>query len=70
MTFCSELRALAQEATTAMAAADALIQRHPEWSPKWIRSRTAHFLNVFSLNGECERQRMDGQPTVFQMRKP
>lgn len=70
MTFCDELRELAQDATTAGAAAQVLSERHPELSPKWIQNQASHFLNDFCRRGECERQRIDGQPTVFQMRKP
>lgn len=68
MTFCDELRALAQEATTAGAAAEILVKRHPELSPKWIRLKTANYLNNWCNEGLCERQRTDGQPTVFQMK--
>lgn len=70
MTFCSELRALAQEATTAMAAADALIERHPEWSPPWVSNSVKHTLNTWCRQRTCEKHQQRGQPTVFQMRKP
>lgn len=70
MTFCDELRELAEESTTVQAAVAVLCERHPELPPAWISNATQQYLNLWCRQGLCERVRIDGQPTVFQMRTP
>lgn len=64
-----ELRELAEDATTAAAAGAVLLERHPELSPAWMSMAAQKYLNQWCRDGVCERQRIDGQPTVFQMRQ-
>ncbi len=53
------------EGVTVSTVAEALIAKHPELSPTWVRQQVKDVLNKLSRIGRLERNRRHGQETLF-----